>query len=138
MCEPGDWKCTVAKVVITTKDESEGIDTKRLVLVDENSDEISISMDIMLRYYGITSPSELIVGIDPGLHTGLTIVGDGNVLYAKTLISPIDVYNTVARILDISLKIHPNSKFVVRLGAGSKLYSTLFLRGLNQKIRDPA
>ena len=63
--EPGHWECAGTKVVITTKDESEGIDTKRLVLVDENSDEISISMDIMLRYYGITSPGELIIGIDP-------------------------------------------------------------------------
>lgn len=136
VCEPGDWKCTVAKVVITTKDESEGIEKKKLVLVDEKSDEISISMDIMLRYYGITSPNELIVGIDPGLHTGLTIVGDGNVLYAKTLTSPIDAYKAVARILGIILKKYATSKFIVRLGAGSKLYSTLFLRGLNEKIKE--
>lgn len=136
VCEPGDWKCTCAKVVITTKDESEDIEKKRLVLVNENSDEISISMDIMLRYYGITSPNEIIVGIDPGLHTGLSIVGDGNVLYAKTLTSPIESNNAVAKILDISSKKYPVSKFIVRLGAGSKFYSTLFLRGLREKMND--
>ncbi len=134
--EPGHWECAGTKVVITTKDESEGIEKNRLVLVDENSDEISLSMDIMLRYYRITLPTELIIGIDPGLHTGLTIVGDGNVLFAKTLISPIDVYDAVTRIFDISLKKYPSSKFIVRMGAGSKLYSTLFLRGLHDKIKD--
>lgn len=135
VCEPGHWECAGTKVVITTKDESKGIEEERLVLVDEKSDEISISMDIMLRYYGTTSPNELIVGIDPGLHTGLTIVGDGNVLYAKTLISPIDTYDAVTRILGISSKKYPTCKFIVRLGAGSKLYSTLFLRGLSEKIK---
>ena len=38
--EPGHWECAGTKVVITTKEESEGIEKGRLVLVDENSDEV--------------------------------------------------------------------------------------------------
>jgi hypothetical protein len=137
VCEPEDYKCHMTKVVITTESESVGIAKNRLVLVDEQSDEVSISMEIMMRYYRIVLPNELIIGIDPGLHTGLTVVGDGNVLYTKTLTSPIDTFNLASRISDIASNSYPSSQFLFRLGSGSKLYSTLFLRGLSKNTNGP-
>jgi len=134
LCEPGDIGCNTAKVVITTKGESASIDESRLVLVEEDSDAVSISISIMLRYYGIIVPQEVILGIDPGLRTGLAVIADGTVVFTKTLSSPIDVVDTSVIIAELISSKFADSRFVIRVGAGSKLYYTLLLRGLSRKL----
>jgi len=134
LCEPGDIGCNTAKVVITTKGESASIDESRLVLVEEDSDAVSISISIMLRYYGIVIPQEVIIGIDPGLRTGFAVIADGNVVFTTTFSSPIDVVDTSVLIAEMISSKFADSRFVIRVGAGSKLYYTLLLRGLSRKL----
>lgn len=134
LCEPGDIGCNTAKVVITTKGESTSIEESRLVLVEEDSAAVIISISIMLRYYGIIDPQEVIIGIDPGLRTGLAVIADGNVVFTTTLSSPIDVVDTSVLIAEMISSKFADSRFVIRVGAGSKLYYTLLLRGLSRKI----
>ncbi|MHA1577946.1 MAG: hypothetical protein ACTSU3_11355, partial [Candidatus Thorarchaeota archaeon] len=134
LCEPGDIGCNTAKVVITTKGESASIDESRLVLVEEDSDAVSISISIMLRYYGIVIPQEVIIGIDPGLRTGFAVIADGNVVFTTTLSSPIEVVDTSVLIAEMISSKFADSRFVIRVGAGSKLYCTLLLRGLSRKL----
>lgn len=134
LCEPGDRRCKIAKVVVTTEDESGSIDKNRLVLVEEESDKVSISINIMLRYFEIMVPHEVIIGIDPGLRTGFAVIADGTVVYTTTLTSPIDVVDTSILIAEMVSSNFADSRFVIRVGAGSKLYFTLLLRGLSRTL----
>ncbi|MCK5239451.1 MAG: hypothetical protein KAR33_07895 [Candidatus Thorarchaeota archaeon] len=136
VCSPGDRFCDVAKVVITTESEALSMDLERLVLVEEVPDEITVSFDVMTRYLSVRNPREIVVGIDPGLHIGLVVLANGTTIFSKVMASTVDASQTALELVQLAKKRYPKSRTLVRIGLGSKLYSTLFLRSLVRKMPD--
>lgn len=135
-CEPGDRFCDVAKVVITTQDEASEMHSDRLVIVENEPDEMTTSIDIMMHYLSVPQPREIVIGIDPGLHIGMAVLADGSTVYTRVLASTINAANIVTKLVQFCRLKHPRSNIIVRVGLGSKLYSTLLLRSLVDLLSD--
>ncbi|MDF1537817.1 MAG: hypothetical protein P1Q69_02825 [Candidatus Thorarchaeota archaeon] len=135
-CAPGEPFCDVAKVVITTRDEATKIDPQRLVIVDDVPDETTAIFDIMTRYLSVGTPREVIVGIDPGLHIGVVVLADGITIYSRVMASTVDACYEAIELAQLSRIRYPHASTIVRVGLGSKLYSTLMLRTLVQDSPD--
>ncbi len=133
-CAPGEPFCDIAKVVITTRDESSQIDPRRLVIVDDIPDETTATFDIMTRYLSVETPREIIIGIDPGLHIGVVVLADGITIYSRVMVSTVDAGYEAIELAHLSRIRYPRANTIVRVGLGSKLYSTLMLRML---VQDP-
>jgi len=135
-CAPGERFCDVAKIVITTRDESTIMDPQRLVIVDDIPDETTTIFDIMTRYLSVENPREVIVGIDPGLHIGLVVIADGTTVYSKVMASTVDASYQAIELAQLARTRYPRADTIVRIGLGSKLYYTLMLRTLIQDSPD--
>lgn len=135
-CAPGDRFCDVAKVVITTLDESPIIDPQRVVIVDDVPDEVTTTFDIMTKYLSIDNPREVIVGVDPGLHIGIVVLIDGTTVYSRLMASTVDAGYEAIELAQLARTRYPRANTIVRIGLGSKLYSTLMLRAISQDSHD--
>ncbi|MHA2423203.1 MAG: hypothetical protein ACXAEF_00310 [Candidatus Thorarchaeota archaeon] len=135
-CAPGERFCDVAKVVITTKSEASSIDPDRLVVVEDLPDKTTTSFDIMTRFLAVRNPRELVIGIDPGLHIGLVVLANGTTIFSKVMASTVSASQTALELVRLARNRYPKSRTVVRMGLGSKLYSTLFLRSLVKGLSD--
>jgi hypothetical protein len=135
-CAPGEKYCRDAKIIITTQSESRRLDPTRVLIIDDTPDETTTSLDIMMRYLSSTAPKEIIIGIDPGLHNGLAVVVDGKPTYGRVLASPIDTADITTKLMRHSRETYSDSRVIIRIGLGSKLYSALLLRCLLDKMPD--
>jgi hypothetical protein len=88
----------------------------------------------MSRLNDIRSPSFALIGIDPGMRFGVALVIDGVVTFKKSLSSPGDAARLSARLESYIAQLFPTCKTIVRVGTGSKLYSTLYLRNMNHQF----
>ncbi len=136
VCSPDDSFCDIAKVVVTTESEVSLMDPERLVLVEDVPDETTTSFDVMTRYLSVRNPRELVIGIDPGLHIGLVALANGTTIFSKVMASTVDASRIALELVRLSKKRYPKSRTLVRMGLGSKLYSTLFLRSLVKGMPD--
>ena len=129
VCQPGDYRCWDSKVVITTLEDSNKHDT--IINVDENLDSDLTSIEIMSKINDIRTPSVAVIGIDPGMRFGVALVIDGIVTFKKSLSSPGDTARLSSSLGSYVFRLFPDCKTIVRVGSGSKLYSTLYLRKMN-------
>jgi hypothetical protein len=135
-CTPSDRFCHVAKVVITTNSEAKTLDPERLVIVEDTPHEIATIFDIMTKYLAVGTPREIVIGIDPGLHIGVVVIANGTTIFSKVMASTVDASETALELVRLSKSRFPKSRTLVRMGLGSKLYSTLFLRSLVRGMSD--
>ncbi|MFW9933679.1 MAG: hypothetical protein ACFFDR_13605 [Candidatus Thorarchaeota archaeon] len=135
-CTPDDHFCKEAKLVITTAEEMDGIDSNNLLVIDEIPDEITTSLDVMTHYLATIPPREIIIGVDPGLHNGIAVLVDGAPVFGRVLASPIDASILIVKLVKHTRKRYAQSMVYTRIGLGSKLYSTLLLRQLLRAYPD--
>ncbi len=135
-CTPEERFCKEARFVITTADEAGTLDHSRTLIIDDVPDETITSLDVMIRHLSAETPREIIIGVDPGLHNGLAVLVDGNTVFSRVLASPIDTSNLIVKLVFHAMKRYPQSTTTVRIGNGSKLYSTLLLRQLKMSLPD--
>ncbi len=132
VCQPGDPRCFDAKVVITTLEDSNN--HHNIISVDENLDPDFTSIEIMSKLNDIHDPSFAVIGIDPGMRFGVALVIDGVVTFKNSLSSPGDAARLSTRLESYIARLFSNCKTIVRAGTGSKLYSTLYLRNMNNQF----
>jgi hypothetical protein len=127
VCAPDDSECEYAKVIITTKDEASRFDEIHLVIVeDETKDEFIIPL--MMKLNDINRPMNGVLGIDPGMRFGMALVIDGITVRTKRVNSPTIAAKTTISWMDYVKHDFPLCQFRIRIGTGSRLYSTLYLR----------
>ncbi len=131
VCAPGDPLCTVADVVLVSKDELPPSRDQRIVTIDD--DTVMTELDIMVRLRKVVEPSCIMVGIDPGMRFGLAFVIDGRVIAKDAASSPMIAVDITIRWLSWL-----NNRFslitpIVRIGTGYRLYSVLYTRSLLQR-----
>jgi hypothetical protein len=135
ICYPTDNRCNHSPVVIT--DVADGFDNHEgLVLVQENFDVDFVRIEVMARLKMIQNPSKAVIGIDPGMTFGVALVVDGTVLYQASLVIPNAVVELSCRLTSYIQTLFPKCQKIVRLGTGSKLYSTLLLRAILRKTQE--
>jgi hypothetical protein len=127
VCESGGVECQVAKVIITTSDEARNLDPERVVIVEDNLDEDSMVIALMLHLLDIEKPTSIIVGVDPGMRFGLALVIDGNVIRTRISSSPGKAAQFTLRWLAAVSDIF-SQKPVIRVGTGSSMFAAFFLR----------
>lgn len=129
VCTTDDARCENAKVVITTVEDSMSRQYDSVVTVDEKLDPVYTSMEILARLNDLHEPSIAVIGVDPGMRFGVALVIDGIVTYKNSQTSPGAAVRLTLRLKSYVRRLFPSCHVVVRVGTGSKLYSTLFLRG---------
>ena len=134
VCTPGDSRCQDAKVVITTREDSN--DHDNIVVVDEELNSELTSIEILSRLYDIQTPSLAVVGVDPGMRFGVALVIDGVVTYKGSLTSPGAAARLSSRLESYVTRLFPACTTVVHTGTGSKLYATLYLRTMKTEFPD--
>ena len=127
VCEPGGAECQAAKVIITTSDEAKDLDPEQVVIVDDNLDEDSMVIDLMLHLLDIERPTSIVVGVDPGMRFGLALVIDGNVIRTRISSSPGKAAQFTQRWL-AAVNDSFSQQPVIRVGTGSSMFAAFFLR----------
>ena len=127
LCKPDDNECKSAKVVATTDKESKRVAKEGLVVVEEGFNPDITAIEIMLRLLDVPQPSQVVVGIDPGMQFGLAFVANGTTVYTKTVQSPFRAAENAHQWAAL-FQHNRQTEILIRVGMGSRLYSALFLR----------
>ena len=130
ICSPEDARCDQSHVILTGFDEGHETHEGRIV-VKEDFDVDLVGVDIMTKLNDIKAPSRIIVGIDPGMTTGIALVIDGIVVYKNSLMSPGMIARLCERLSLHAGELFPESQKIVRIGTGSKMYTALLLRSIS-------
>jgi hypothetical protein len=130
ICSPEDARCDQSHVIITGFDEGHETHERRIA-VREDFDVDLVRIDIMTKLNDIKDPSRIIVGIDPGMTTGIALVIDGIVVYKNSLMSPAMIAGLCERLSLHAGALFPESQKIVRIGTGSKMYTALLLRSIS-------
>ncbi|MHA2045862.1 MAG: hypothetical protein ACW99G_13785 [Candidatus Thorarchaeota archaeon] len=128
VCTTDDTRCENAKVVITTVEDLMNRQYNSVVTIDEKLDPVFKSVEILAKLNDVHEPTLAVIGIDPGMRFGVALVIDGTVVYKNSQTSPGAAVRLSLRLKSYVRDLFPMSHVVVRVGTGSKLYSTLFLR----------
>ncbi|MFW9787122.1 MAG: hypothetical protein ACFFE2_10985 [Candidatus Thorarchaeota archaeon] len=130
VCPPGDSRCEDVKVVITTNEDIN--DQDAIVVVDEEMDPDFTTVEILSKLNDVRNPSNAVVGIDPGMRFGVALVVDGVVTFKNSVTTPGSAARLTSRLESYVTRLFPKSRTIVRIGTGSKVYSTLYLRNLSK------
>jgi hypothetical protein len=128
VCTTDDTRCEQAKVVITTLEDSLSRKYESMVVVDEKLDPDFASIQILAKLHDVHEPTLAVVGVDPGMRFGVALVMDGVVTYKNSQTSPSAAVRLSLRLKSYVKSLFPSCQVIVRVGTGSKLYSTLYLR----------
>jgi len=133
VCEPSGAECQIAKVIITTSDEAHDLDPERVVIVEDDLNEDSMVIALMLHILDIKKPTSIVVGVDPGMRFGLALVIDGNVVRTKITTSPAKAARFTLRWL-AAVNDSFSQESVIRVGTGSSMFAAFFLREITPHI----
>ncbi|MBD3405793.1 MAG: hypothetical protein GF411_06645 [Candidatus Lokiarchaeota archaeon] len=131
ICEPEDVKCSLARVVITSKDDADKINSTRLLILNEEFDFTSITFDFMKEFYQLNKPVSLTIGIDPGMRYGLALLLDDNPILTQEADSPFGAAKLTSEWIALASDRLPLDP-LIRVGDGSRLYMALYLRALRE------
>ena len=131
-CNIFDYRCRISRVVVTTQEEAENCEDNRTVIVDSELSLDSTSIDIMVKLFGLSDSAEFSLGVDPGMQFGLALLMNGSKIYTQTNQTPREsARRTLLWAHHILCKF--NQEAIIRVGTGSRLYSTLYLRAIKEE-----
>jgi hypothetical protein len=84
----------------------------------------------------VNNPNLAVIGIDPGMRFGLALVINGIVTFKNSTTTPGAAARLTSRLESYVARLFPKCTTIVRVGTGSKLYSALYLRQMNQEFPD--
>lgn len=129
ICSAEDERCNQSHVIITGfKEGHEHHEGRIMVLEDFDVDFVGI--EIIAKLNNIHTPCRAIVGIDPGMTSGVAMVIDGVVVYRHSLSSPEMIAHLCVQLTLYVEKLFPACQKMVRIGTGSKLFTALLLRSI--------
>jgi hypothetical protein len=138
VCAPNESICGSARCIIATQEESLDLELHkdRAVLIDSTFDADKIGISVMAVLNDIKTPSHVFIGVDPGMRYGLALLLDGLVVYSRICSSPRKAAKTTQHWSNIVSRLYSGVDLAVRIGTGSRLYLTLYLRELNKIYRN--
>jgi len=119
------------ELVITTPEERADVQFPQLVAASSASDAVREALD---RYSGMkTAYNALLVGIDPGKRTGISVIGERRAVYEKSLSSPEDV---VAALQEVADRFKPK-EVRIKVGAAGGAYRNRIIAKLQENFQYP-
>ncbi|TFF91590.1 hypothetical protein EU545_03525 [Candidatus Thorarchaeota archaeon] len=137
MCVPEDRRSCDAKIAITSSTEVEKAETSDPIVVEEGFEPSLLTIRLLARLHDVDSPEYVFIGVDPGMMSGVALVAEGQPLYQTSQGSPSATADAVLLLTHYASEIFPDSTAMVRVGAGSRLFSVLTLREIARLI-DPS
>ncbi|MHA1771429.1 MAG: hypothetical protein ACTSYL_02590 [Candidatus Thorarchaeota archaeon] len=134
MCELDDAICEVASVILSDHIER-NVSSTRFVLIRDCDDIESAVIAALIHLHGIVSPLVAVIGIDPGLRFGIALVVDGILIHTLPASTPNAAVSVANRWASILSHRFVTCELIIRVGGGSPLFATLFLRILNWQSR---
>ena len=136
VCAPNESVCSSARCIIATQDEYDELSQhhERLVLVKSSFDTDAIAISVMTILNDLRNPSSASIGVDPGMRYGLALLVDGLFVYSRICSSPRRAADTTQHWFVIINNLFSGVETVIRIGTGSRLYLTLYLRELESRF----
>ncbi|MEM2142583.1 MAG: hypothetical protein QXS20_01045 [Candidatus Thorarchaeota archaeon] len=125
VCDQEDPALQNAQVILTDDVETSEQDPRTVIM--NNDDQITM-LEILLRLRGISTPSTIVIGVDPGMRFGLALVIDRAVILKHTAVSPPDAATTTKHWIKYLMSRFPMCRTMIRIGTGSKLFAVMYLR----------
>jgi len=132
VCAPNESTCGSAKCTIALNEEATELEhhNNRAVLIDDDFDADRVGISVMSMLYDLNNPTFTSIGVDPGMRYGLALLLDGLMVYSSICPSPRKAAAITSHWSRIVSQLFPTAELVVRIGTGSRLYLTLYLREL--------
>jgi len=125
---PNDHIPKDIRVVLTTRKEGIKIAHQNVLEYEEDKDPVEVVDEALRITKGKRIYEKLVVGIDPGQHFGVAVLGDGNIIETKNCSSLSETVNTIQNVLSRMPTMHTT----IRIGNGAPSYSEELWRHLNE------
>ena len=136
VCAPNESVCGSARCIIAMQDEYSELSQYQghLVLIQNSFDRDTIAISVMTILNDSRNPSSVSIGVDPGMRYGLALLVDGLFVYSRICSSPRRAADTTKHWSVIINHLFSGVETVIRIGTGSRLYLTLYLRELESRL----
>lgn len=129
---PNDKIPIDVKVAITTREESSRVTHQNTLEYTEDGNPAGIVEEAIRLVEGRGPYENMVIGIDPGLHFGVAVLGDRTLIETKNCVSVPETVNVIADILNRI----PAAHRTIRVGNGAPLITEGLLRHLSSLQRD--
>jgi len=128
---PGDPVPAQIKLVITTAEERNQVNFDKTITFtgEDTLDDLKIEIKRILQ--GKEAYEKIIIGLDPGIATGLAIIADGNIVEVENCFSSKEVIQCITKTIK-NINFDKTSVFV-KIGNGVPIYKDL-LEALDQAL----
>jgi hypothetical protein len=131
---PGDQVASQVKVVVTTEPEKSHIPFEKMLIFTGEEALNDLTNEIKRILLGKEAYEKIIIGIDPGVATGLAVIADGNIIFEENCFNLKEVINSITRTIkkvDFEVTI-----VCVKIGNGVPIYKD-FIEALNEALPSP-
>jgi hypothetical protein len=120
---PGVHVPTRAKLVITTEEEKEKVNYKKILVFHHESELDSIILEVKKALLGKETYEKIVIGIDPGEWIGLAVLADDKVIEEGNCYSSRELVNAILKIVKVvNLSVTP---VIAKIGNGVPVYKEL-------------
>ena len=121
---PGDSAPAEVKVVITTPQETDKIKFEEVLLFAGENGLNDLTNEVKRILQGKKAYEKIIIGLDPGMATGLAVITDGAIIEEDNCFSSQEIINCIIKIIkNVNFKV---TRVIVKIGNGVPMYKDLF------------
>lgn len=128
--KPHDEIPLYINAVITTKEERDLINHPNILIFNDEVGAESVIDEAVRVAEGKRSYDKVIIGVDPGKTSGLAVLADGKVLETVSCSSLEEAVDKILKTLERV----PAVASLVRIGAGTPIYTKKLLRSLDRAL----
>ncbi len=120
---PGDRVPPQIKVVVTTNIERNIVNFDKIVTFAGEDTLDDLTIEIKRTLQGKEAYEKIIIGLDPGVATGLSIIADGNIIEKENCFSSKEIINCVTKtIKNVNFD---KTSVCIKIGNGVTIYKDL-------------
>jgi hypothetical protein len=120
---PGEHVPTRAKLVITTEEEKDRVNYKKILVFHDESELDSMILEVKKALLGKEVCDKIIIGIDPGVAIGLAVLADGKLIEEGNFYTSHELVNAILKIVrTVNFSV---TKVWIKIGNGVPVYKEL-------------
>jgi hypothetical protein len=120
---PGEHVPTRAKLVITTEEEKDKVNYKKILVFHDESELDSMILEVKKALLGKEVCDKIVIGIDPGEAIGLAVLADGKLIEEGNFFSSHELVNAILKIIrTVNFSV---TKVWIKIGDGVPVYREL-------------
>jgi hypothetical protein len=120
---PGEHVPTRAKLVITTEEEKDKVNYKKILVFHDESELDSMILEVKTTLLGKEVCDKIVIGIDPGEAIGLAVLADGKLIEEGNFYNSHELVNAILKIVrTVNFSV---TKVWIKIGNGVPVYREL-------------